>query len=426
MFIQKHLWLGPTKNKYIFSNSNMASFNYNNNHNNFSAATSTSSGRFSRQQSQRIYPEHKDKAITSLRQPRCRIIILTSSNEFISLYNRDYNILKRNLQLKMDFDKIKYDTSTLIGKVASLMNTLFSDSHKKYGNIGKYLYTIITSKDDVKCDFVSYERFWLYDTKKTNFLPKNDESLENLHNIVKKIVDYEFSSNKENKLFLNNNLSHVAAFFIMFLTTPHYYYIDNIKKQNRYGIQRQWSCPIMEKRFNPPKKQEKKEHNKYKNKSFREECILPKQHKQKEEIKYKILSLIKEVNPGFDEKKLNDMFLLTSEMGHYTECCGDFYLGNNKAKKLNKSFQELQKLMKVIAKSGSASKNFGGITTETGSTIMFKKVREHKNKDSLSHTSQSESQKNKYYHEEEENDDIPDNWEDVDLDDFAEDDNTAW
>lgn len=328
----------------------------------------------------------------------------------------------------MDFDKVKYDTSTLIGKVASLMNKMFTEKHKSYGNIGKYLHTMIADDDDVNSDFISIERFWLYDTKKTNALPKNDESLQNLHNIVKKIVDFEFSTNEENKLFLNNNLSHVAAFFIMFLTTPHYYYIDNVKKQNRFGIQRQWSCPIMEKRFNPPKKQEKKEHNKYKNESFRVECILPKQYKQKEDLQSKIVSLIKEVNPRFDEETVKDMYTLTLKMGQYTECGGDFYLGNNKAKKLNKTFQELQKLVKVMAKSKSASVNCAGIVTESGSTIMFKKVREHKISDSLSHTSQNESQKENEKADEDVIDDWEDidNWEDIDLNDTPEDDNTAW
>ena len=179
----------------------------------------------------------------------------------------------------------------------------------------------------------------------------------------------------------------------------------------------------MEKRFNPPKKQEKKEHNKYKNESFRVECILPKQQKQKEEIQLKILSIIKEVNPSFDENIMNDMFVLTSKMGQYTEFGGEFYLGTNKAKKLNKIFQELQKLMKMMAKKGSASNNHDGITTESGSTIMFKKVRDKKVLP-LSQVSQNKSQEKE--EEDEDIDNVVDDWEDINLDNDIEEDNSAW
>ena len=347
------------------------------------------------------------------------MVVYHSLSDFISLYNRDYRILKPKFDLDLHFTNIKFNRDTLIGKVASILNQHFANKDKEYKNMGNYLYNMLNGDDSIKSNFVSNTSFWLYTTKKENYIPKNDAELENVNKIMMKIINTDFDG--EENTFLNNNLSHCVAFMIMFLTTRNYYYIDNVNSFTvRKGKRQIWTCPLLQKELKPIKKQEKKEYNKYKSESFRKESLLPRQLKEKDELKEKITNIIIEIDPSFDKTIFNEFFILNRSMNNYLDTRGKFYVGNNRSKKLNKLYQDYQKISKIIVKSKSAGENCDSIVTDSGNTITFKKVRKnHSNKSAEEFVSYDvEEDLEKISNDES----TPDCWESIDL----EDDNTAW
>ena len=328
---------------------------------------------------------------------------------FSSLYFKVGKILENRFKTKMNYARIKYGMSNPIEKVACVLNAFLIYEHKKHGNVFNYMKTIC---DENEVKLSDDDRYWIYDSRKHDNLPKNTQELNKFVKFVTKLIDNSGIS-KEDIDCLKKNIYHTSSILIMFLTIERYYYKDvEISKLSEPKFKGKWSVNLIFKEPIKVVKKERLEHNKYRTESFLDVNLIPKQAK-------KVAEMLEQLEKDLDlVLKNEDNFVVH---GRVSEKMTEKNLGSNKYKKVNKFYQEYQKERKKLKKNerdARVKKNWvGSMLLDDGSTIEFKKLRP------ASMTSRVKPQK-AAAEEEEEEEEAPDSWEDVNLDDIE--DNSAW
>ena len=93
---------------------------------------------------------------------------------FSSLYFKVGKILENRFKTKMNYARIKYGTSNPIEKVACVLNAFLIYEHKKHGNVFNYMKTIC---DENEVKLSDDNRYWIYDSRKHDKLPKNTQEI---------------------------------------------------------------------------------------------------------------------------------------------------------------------------------------------------------------------------------------------------------
>ena len=329
---------------------------------------------------------------------------------FASLHFKVGKILENRFKTKMNFARIKYSTKNPIEKVACVLNAFLIYEHNKHGNVFNYMKTIC---DENEVKLTDDGRYWIYDSRKHDNLPKNTQELNKFTKFVTKLIDNSGMS-KEDVDCLKKNIYHTSSILIMFLTIERYYYKDvEISKLSELRFKGKWTVNLIFKEPIQVVKKERLEHNKYRTESFLDVNVIPKQEK-------KVAEMLEKLEKDLDVALKNeDNFVIHKRI---SENMTERILGSNKYKKVNKFYQEYQKeklkLAKIVKDARVKTNWVGSMLLDDGSTIEFKKVRP------VSMTSHVKPQKAAAEEEEEEEEEAPDNWEDVNLDDFE--DNTAW
>lgn len=325
---------------------------------------------------------------------------------FASLHFKIGKILENRFKTKMNFARIKYGTKNPIEKVACVLNAFLIFEHNKHGNVFNYMKTVC---DEKEVKLTDDGRYWIYDSRKHDNLPKNTQELNKFTKFVTKLIDNSGIS-KEDIDCLKKNIYHTSSILIMFLTIERYYYKDSeISKLSELRFKGKWSVNLIFKEPIVVVKKERLEHNKYRNESFLDVSLIPKQEK-------KVAEMLKKLEEDLGVVLKNeDNFVIHKRV---SENMTERILGSNKYKKINKFYQdyqkEKQKLTKIV-KDARLKTNWKGMILDNGRVVEFKTVRP------VSMTSHVKPQKAAAEEEEEE---APDNWEDVNLDDLE--DNSAW
>lgn len=327
---------------------------------------------------------------------------------FSSLHFKIGKILENRFKTKMNYARIKYGTKNPIEKVACVLNTLLMFEHDKHGNIFNYMNTFC---DENEVKITEDGRYWIYDSRKHDNLPKNTQELNKFVKFVTKMIDNSGMS-KEHVDCLKKNIYHTSSILIMFLTIEQYYYKDvEISKVSDLRFKGKWNVNLIFKEPIKIVKKEKLEHNKYRTESFLDVNVIPKQEK-------KVAEMVGKLEKDLDlVLKKEDDFIIHSRV---SEKMTERNLGSNKYKKVNKFYQEYQKekqKLKKMQKDARVKTNWVGMMLlDNGTTIEFKKVRP------ASKSPHVQLQKTEAA--EEDTEEVPENWEDVNLDDIE--DNSAW
>lgn len=326
-----------------------------------------------------------------------------TASEFIGTYMKVYRVMKH----KFDGSKLNYSNTTFIrdnkiGKVFCMMNEAFKAHHERHGNLQNYILSI--GIEGVKTN--NEGKLWIYDSRKSDKMPKNDKEYERFVSFMDTLVKSMF--NERDGQYLCENMNIVASFFLLFTTTPGFYLSDKKLGLAKMNKNAKWTCIVIFKEPVVVVKKQRLEHNNYKTESHNDVSRIPK-------LKARVSELACALEEALDikfEKSDGNFEIHRKVSGNMSESI----LGSNKYKKVHKMYQEYQKekqKMLVAIEGMKTSTNFAGVELENGNVVTFKKVRQQSTKKSVEKAAEEVVQETSTTDSWE---DIPDDWED----------NSAW
>lgn len=260
-------------------------------------------------------------------------------------------------------------------------------------------------------------QFWIYETRKTDFLPRTQRDMEKLLAFVDFLLTYDKTHiTASTRDYLRKHITITASYLIFYLTKPSFFHIVNdTQYTTRRGTQRTWFPILLSKFPKKVEKKEKKEHNKYKSASTDLVITLPRLREKYDLVCDKIHELFDNhfnmvhylsVHTTVELENLRSM---NSVLSAYLTPTNPNSFPQGKAKKLQKLMQELEKIAPRIRELEKRSL----ITDEIHDSLCganVKKVRPEKLPATPNNTPiQSESSSSALEQEGE----VPDDWEDA-------------
>jgi len=140
------------------------------------------------------------------------------------------------------------------------------------------------------CQGTPSQQVWIYDMRQSDILPKSQIDMQRLYGFVNKLLNSWFEGEEKNYLFRNVHIA--TCFFVWYFTKPNFFYKDNVMKQTtRRGIQRVWTPLLLDKKMkiqeevvNTPAPKSKF--------STTTDALLPKQLQQQDKIRNDIVTLL--------------------------------------------------------------------------------------------------------------------------------------
>lgn len=261
-------------------------------------------------------------------------------------------------------------------------------------------------------------QFWVYDTRKTDFLPRTQRDMEKLVAFVDFLLTYDESHiTASTRDYLRKHITMTASYLIFYLTKPDFFHIVNeTQYTTRRGTQRTWFPILLNKFPKKMEKKEKKEHNKYKSESTDLVHNLPRLREKYGMVCEKIHDLFDkhyEVNHylvSHTKVDLDDLHSMNHCLSEYITPTNPKSLPQGKAKKLQKMMQELQKIAPKIRELEKRTLITDAIHDSLcGANV--KKVRPQTNHPTTPNNTPLQSASASSAEEEE--DDVPDDWEDA-------------
>lgn len=319
-----------------------------------------------------------------------------------------------------DFRMAKWDTLCQPGITmpATIVNDLIIKAHDRYGNLVIAIDTLLPQE----CQVVSDECLWFYDLNQdTN--PKNSESLRKLELLLDTLVE-EFGVDETQARSLARFRTVALCYLHWAMTTQHVYHVSSRVTWSHGKSRRHWAPILVSKK--PIQKKQASTEVKYKGPSHSKESVIPKMKAKVDDIIEKMETIIRKEDYAFDKVQIADEFRFARDINEYIMTSGKFYLGANGAKKLNKLYQELQKARIQLNKATYTA--FSDIQSQLilddGSCVKFKQERKQEVTEEIGERVRLFSRdvmpvigaaEDKTAALQEEDEDIPDNWEDVEF-----------
>lgn len=245
--------------------------------------------------------------------------------------------------------------------VAYLMTSYLNTLHSKNKHLVqgfKNLWDVYKKTQIFHAEF-PYEhkfQFWIYETRKTDFLPRTQRDMEKLLAFVDFLLTYdEAHITASTRDYLRKHITMTASYLIFYLTKPGFFHIVNdTQYTTRRGTQRTWFPILLNKFPKKVEKKEKKEHNKYKSESTDLVTTLPRLREKYDLVCDKIHELfdnhfnMKHYLAVHTTVELDNLHSMNSVLSAYLTPTNPKSLPQGKAKKLQKLMQELQKIAPKI------------------------------------------------------------------------------
>lgn len=270
-----------------------------------------------------------------------------------------------------DFRMARWDITfqPTITKPAAIINDLIIKTHDRYGNLVTAIDTLLPQE----CQVVSEECLWFYDLNQ-DMGPKNSESLRKLELLLDTLVQ-EFGIDESQARSLTRSRTVALCYLHWAMVTQGVYHVSGRVTWSRGKSARHWAPILASKK--PVQKKQASTEVKYKGPSHSKENIIPKMKAKVDDIIEKMETIIRKVDYAFDKLQINEEFNFSREINEYLTPTGNFYLGANGAKKLNKLYQELQKARVQLGKATYTAHSDiqSQLILDDGTCVKFKQER---------------------------------------------------
>jgi len=231
----------------------------------------------------------------------------------------------------------KWSSSEPIYKIAYMMSAMFGSME----NIAEQMRDLSS-----QVVFVSEtEQVWIYDHRQSDSLPKSNADSQRLYDFVRILVTKWFNRDDANYLLDHNHIT--TCFFVWYFTTPDLFYKDNVIRQTtRNGIQRVWTPLILNKKPSARKEPATAGFKKTAKLMNTTDTLLPKQQNQQAQLRRDIQALIGSSSPIEWADPLRVHLLISECLAGTAEAD----LSIKQTKKLQKIYNEYTKLTEKINK----------------------------------------------------------------------------
>lgn len=260
---------------------------------------------------------------------------------------------------------------------------------------------------------------WIYDMRITDAMPRTTADTERLYAFVRKLISSGWFVDTETGRYLETHIHITVAFFVWWFTTENFYFATNEIRQTTYhGIRRVWRTvllakePIVAEAVTPVKRVAQR------STGVKHSAVVSAKEVSKcRELQGRIIALVREEHPAFDVH-WNDDREVHLKISECFEESNKHYITGKKSKKLQKMYQDYCK----VKKKGAVSKALANSAEEPRAAVA-----------EMPHTGAAEeeqdrctgcltNQPNQLAHiglggclgdDSEEDDDVPDSWEDL-------------
>ncbi len=284
-----------------------------------------------------------------------------------------------------------------------------------------------------ECVKTSSDQVWIYDMRQSDALPKSPGDSQRLYDFVKALVLSAFNTRDKNYLLDHNHIT--TCFFVWYFTKPNFFFKDKMMRQTtRNGIQRVWTPLILNKK---PKLQTTSVAVSVPKISSTTDALLPKQQQQQTKLKKDIQMLL---NGNLEWEDPSALHLKISESIANSDS-GLSIKQNKKLQKLyndyttittkiNKTLNKINKVERANAKIAMTPPNSSAFVDELGPPPDFPPKLVHQSASEKGYDAESSeikcagcdgNQPNQEAHmggclpslDDEEQEDVPDSWEDL-------------
>ena len=238
---------------------------------------------------------------------------------------------------------IFYNTSQSEPKthVPFILMNAFNRIHGENGDMVSIFKNINPSAIKVDND---QESLWIYTMRQSDALPKTTQDMERVFAFVRMFMEKYLDS--ESHIYVMKHINITVCFFIWFFTTPNFFYNKKVVKQTtRGGIKKFWRSILLVK----PPVQIITAVSHHKRGVNHQTNILSNLEKERETIQQNIVSIIQSVHPDFtiqwDQYDCHNKISETMQYSH------KHYIQGKKSKKIQKLYQDLQKINEKIKNS---------------------------------------------------------------------------
>lgn len=321
--------------------------------------------------------------------------------------------------------------------VAFLMNNYLNHVHSSNKHLVqgfKNLWDAYKKTQIIHLEF-PYEQkyqFWVYDTRKTDFLPRTQRDMEKVIAFVDFLLTYDkyfyhsATAEAEIRDYLRKHITLTASYLIFYLTSPGFFHLLNETRYTKKGGKQRTWFPILLEKY--PKKVEKKEklaHNQFKSECTDLVTTLPRLRAKYDEVCERIHNLFdmhfekKHYLATYTQVDMDDVYSVNSALSVYVNPSSSSVnsFSQAKAKKLQKLIQELQKIAPKI-RLLEKKMQIDDLTHDSVFGANVKKIRREAGPTTTTHKPQKDEDKKDGDEsgaaaEEDDENSIPDNWEDA-------------
>lgn len=278
-----------------------------------------------------------------------------------------------------DFRTAKWDVTfhSSVTQPATVINDLIIKTHNKYGNLVTATDTLLPQE----CQLVTEESLWFYDLNQ-EMGPKNSESLRKLSLLLNTLIE-EFGVVESQVRSLARFRTVALCYLHWVMVTQGVYHVSGQVTRSRGKSSRDWASILVPKK--PVQRKQASTEIKYKGPCHSKENIIPRMKARVDDIIEKMETIIRREDYAFDKVQFNDEYRFSLHINDYLNPDGEFYLGANCAKKLNKLYQELQKARVQLrkAKFTAFSDTQDQIILDDGTCFRFKQERQQEVKQEI-------------------------------------------
>tara|TARA_Y100000768_G_scaffold374264_1_gene343811 strand:+ start:1087 stop:1983 length:897 start_codon:yes stop_codon:yes gene_type:complete len=238
----------------------------------------------------------------------------------------------------------------------------FNRIHSQHGDMVGVFKNINPSAIKVDNDG---ESVWIYSMRQSDALPKTTQDMERVFAFVRMFMEQYLDQDSCD--YVTKHINIAVCFFIWFFSTPNFFFNKKVVKQTtRGGITKIWRSILLIK----PPIQITNTVTQHKRGVNHQSNILSNLEKDREAIQENILSLIQSVHSDFTiQWDKYDYHTKISETMQYNH---KHYIHGKKSKKIQKLYQEFQKLNEKIILSKKSISN-----VEQKSTPLTIQVPQH-------------------------------------------------
>ena len=227
-----------------------------------------------------------------------------------------------------------------------LLTNLFNKLHKEHGDFVTLFKNVNPSNVKLSHD---NSAIWIYSMRQSDALPKTTQDTYQLYAFVRMFLEQHLYTN--NYAYMLKHINIAVYFFIWFFTTPDFFYNKTeIKQTTRNGLHKVWRSILL---IKPPAAPITNSTSNHINGVHHQNNILSKLETQKQSIISNINNIIISVHQDCtidwdDDIKARILIAETMQLNH------KHYINGKKQKKIQKLYQDLQKINDKIKTSNKS------------------------------------------------------------------------